>query len=320
MAKKKKKNGAFSLLGFGSSKKKKKKTQKQIKFERERLAKRIRIGLAVIAVVAVFAGVGVGFVFLEKYVNETSPVAAGRGSLKLMQTPDWFNAELESRIIKYAGGGSVDLNENTAETLAENLGKLPWLYYIKVQTANETAQIYTKYRKPLAIVSDRNSKYYVAWQEPDNLSENRNVIVLDHFPIAAMPMVEIKGFATKKIPAVGEMWHADDIFAAIKLLELLGNMDKESTPDKPLLDEIASVDITNLEGRKHSRNAHILLWTHDGTEVRWGAALGEAARYLEASKKEKLNKLYSFYKEYGSLQRLVPVIELRVPEKDIPRP
>ena len=320
MAKRKNKKGIFSFLKSDSPKKKKKKTQKQIKGERETLAKRIRITLMVLTVLAVFAGIGIGFVFLERFVKETSPVPAAVGKLELMNQPDWINSELKSRIIKSAGGSEIVLNENTAKFLAENLSRLPWLYNVRVQTTDNMAQIYTRYRTPIAVVSDKKSKYYVAWQEPDNLSENRNIVVLDHFPIPSLLLVEIIGFETKVIPSVGQAWHADDVLAGIKLLELLQIMDEKSTPDKPLLGEIASVDISNFGGRKSSRNAELLLITKDGKEIRWGAPLGEAARHLEATEKEKLNKLYSFYNDYGTLKGPAKYIELRDPEKEIPRP
>ena len=97
-------------------------------------------------------------------------------------------------------------------------------------------------------------------------------------------------------------------------------MDEISSPDKPLLKEIAGIDVSNLAGRRSSRKPHIVLYANDGTQVYWGASVGESSRYVEAPEKEKLAMLYGFYKEHGTIQGLVKYIELRNPQKSLPLP
>jgi len=97
-------------------------------------------------------------------------------------------------------------------------------------------------------------------------------------------------------------------------------MDEISTPEAPLLNEIASIDVSNFGGRKSSRRPHIVLYAKDGTQVFWGAAYGESARYLEASEREKIAMLYQFYKDHSTIQGKVKYIELRHPQEGIPRP
>jgi hypothetical protein len=135
-----------------------------------------------------------------------------------------------------------------------------------------------------------------------------------------LTIVEIKGFSARTIPPVGDTMAGDDIAAAIKLLAVLEIMDEISTPLAPLLGEIASIDVSNFGGRKSSRKPHVVLYAKDGTQVFWGAAYGESARYLEATEKEKVAMLYEFYTQHGTIQGIVKYIELRNPQKAVPRP
>ena len=89
--------------------------------------------------------------------------------------------------------------------------------------------------------------------------------------------------------------------------------------DKPLLFEIDSIDVSNFNGRSGS-GPHIVLYAKDNTKIMWGAELGAWSRYLESTDEEKLNKLYSHYKEYGSLLNNVKYINLCEPRGNIPRP
>jgi hypothetical protein len=62
------------------------------------------------------------------------------------------------------------------------------------------------------------------------------------------------------------------------------------------------------------------MYAKDGTKIIWGAEVGSAARYLEASEQEKLARLYSFYKESGTLIGLVKYIDLRPAQYQLPTP
>ena len=97
-------------------------------------------------------------------------------------------------------------------------------------------------------------------------------------------------------------------------------MDKLTTPDKPLLYEIDSIDVSNFNGRENRQFPHIVLYAKDKTEIIWGAEIGNWARHFEAKDEEKLAKLYSYYKEHGSLLEGVKYINLRDPQDDIPLP
>ena len=281
-----------------------------------------RITFGILAILVVLAAISVGFLYLEKYVHCLKG-ASKIGPLELIQPPEWLSSELAQRIATVAGGSEFLLVKNTARTVAENLQSFSWLYNLKVQTTGKSLAINANYRKPLATVSADGRTWYVAWIDTDDPLYNGNgsIVLLDYLVIDKLPIVEIKGFKSKSMPGPGGVWATEDVAGAVKVLLALAEMDKSFTPEKPLLDEIATIDVANFRGRKSNRKPHTVLYTKDGTPINWGAAYGESAQYLEATEQEKIAALYKFYADHGTLQGgIVKYIELRYPQKSIPRP
>lgn len=257
----------------------------------------------------IIAAVAAGFVLLDRYVQKIT--SSGQvGPLELVDRPDWFNSELVHKVHEAAGGSEFALDETVARAVAEDLETTAWLYDVKVQTTTRSVQVRAKYRRPVGLIRRSGSTYYI----------DRDAVVLQYLPIEDLAIVEVKGFSARTIPPVGDTMAGDDIAAALDLLHVLESMDEISTPQAPLLGEIASIDVSNLGGRRNRRRAHIVLNAKDGTQVNWGAAYGRSARYVEASDQEKVAMLYEFYTQHGTIQGIVKYIELRNPQKAVPRP
>jgi hypothetical protein len=122
------------------------------------------------------------------------------------------------------------------------------------------------------------------------------------------------------MPPAGEVWQRDDLAAAVEILDRLDHMDKAITPNKPLLFEVDRIDVSNFNGRQNKRYAHIILYSKDNSQIIWGAELGTWQRHLESTDEEKLAKLYSYYKDYGTLSGGARYINLRDPRDKIPLP
>ena len=82
------------------------------------------------------------------------------------------------------------------------------------------------------------------------------------------------------------------------------------------MQEIASIDVANFDGRKNKREPHIVLYTKDNTQIIWGAEIGDWQRHLESPDDDKLAKLYTYYQQYGTLSG-VKYINLRDPRQTI---
>ncbi len=307
------------------SRKTKKSKPKKISFKLSGLKKKKRqraswfgpsliIILKVLAVVCVLCGIVIGLMFLEKYVKETVPAARGSVDLELADVPIWASDELKEKVHAAAIGKGVNLrlDEDTALSVHRNIEQLiVWLDEVEVLTLHDRLRVEAQWRKPVALVKSGLIKFYVDAER----------VVLDFVPIPDLPIVEIKGLPLiTKIPPLGEVWQRDDLAAAIRILDRLDDMDKSLTPDKPLLREIDCIDVSNFNGRHNSRQAHIILYTKDNTEIIWGAEVEKWQQHLESTDEQKLAKLYVYYKENGTLSGAAKFINLRDPRDNIPLP
>jgi hypothetical protein len=270
--------------------------------------------LKTIAVVCVLAAGVIGFVLLEKYVRRTVPASQSPATLELVHVPAWVNEQLKEKIYAAArtDGEDLKLDETTAESVQQNIANLvSWLDEVTVQTSHDCLLIEAKWRKPLGLVELGRQKFYI----------DAKLVVLDFVPMPNLPIVRIKGLSTaKEMPPLGEVWQCEDLVAGVTILAKLDQMDKSVTPDKPLLYEIDSIDVSNFNGRKNSRLPHIILYTEDDTKIIWGAEFGNWQKYLEETDEKKLAKLYSYYKEHGSLLDGAKYINLRDPQDNVPQP
>jgi len=271
--------------------------------------------LILLAAAVITAAVVTGFIFLEKkYVKKIVPVSTKTAFLELLDIPEWLNEPLKNKIYSAAkaDGEDLKLDDDVARSVQRNIEKyVSWLADVKVQTTSDHLVISAKWRKPVALFESGPNRFYV----------DSDLVVLDYLPIPDLPIVTVTGIsAVKNVPAEGGKWHKDDLAAAVDIIDRLVKMDKTVTPEKPLLHEIDSIDVSNFNGRQNSKQPHIILYTKDDTEIIWGAEFGKWQRYLEAADEEKLAKLYGYYKENGSLIGGVRYINLRSPQDKVLQP
>lgn len=260
-------------------------------------------------VVFIFVSAGFLLYLAEKYIHNSSPLTTG--PVELMNVPEWVGDQLEQMIITEAGGIDLMLNEETAKKVVENLSSVAWLDNVRALTTDKSIQVYATFRKPVAVIQSGMSRFYVDSQ----------MVVLDYVPMPHLLIVEIRGPSlVNDVPRYGQVWRRDDLEAAIELLERIYEMDKTDSPDRPLLREIASIDVTNYDGREDPRQPHILLYTHNNIEIIWGAEVGKWSQHLESTDEQKLAKLFGYYKQHGTLSTGIRFINLRDPRENIPLP
>lgn len=255
----------------------------------------------------------VGFTYLDKYVKNTVPVWERTTTLKLVDVPMWVNEPLQKKIYTAAAPrGDFKPDENTARLVQKNLARgTAWLTDVKVKTTHDSIHIEGKWRRPLALVKMGLSKWYV----------DSEMVVLDFVSLPNLPIVRVEGLKLiTNTPQPGSVWQPEDLTAAIAILAQLERMDKIVTPDKPLLYEIASIDISNFKGLENNRFPHIVLYAKDNTEIIWGAEINNWQQHLESTDQQKLAKLYEYYRKHGSLSGPVKYINLKDPQDSIPLP
>jgi hypothetical protein len=265
--------------------------------------------LKVVAVLCFLAASGAFLRYAEAYMKVVKP--AEEGGLVLVGVPQWADRNLKNRVAAVAGGTRFSLTEETAGVLARNLAPLAWLDDVDIHVTHDSVRVKARWRKPIALLERGGTKFYV----------DADLVVLDYLPMPHLPLVQITGVAMAKAPVPGEMFDQPDLAAGVALIGLLDRMDAVVTPKNPLLEHIDRLDVSNFNGRKN-RAPHIVLSSKDGAEIIWGAEIGEWAKYLEAQDDQKLAKLYTYYRDYGSLSAggKYIYINLRDPQDRVPQP
>jgi hypothetical protein len=266
--------------------------------------------LKVTAVLAFLAASGAFLRYAEGYVKTISPDQ--EGSLVLVGVPNWADLNLREHVAEVAGGKRFLLTEETASVLARNLAPMAWLTDVDVQVTYKSVRVKARWRKPVAVIDipEDREKIYI----------DADLVVLDYLPMPHLPIVEIKGVDLKRRPWPGQVFDQQDLAAGVALVVLLHRMDAQMTPKNPLLEHVASIDVRNFNGRKNPREPHVTLRSKDGTQIIWGAEIGEWSKQFEAKDEQKLAKLYAYYRDYSSLSAGAKYINLRDPQDKVPQP
>jgi len=309
-ARRKRKTSKPKRISFkpGTSKRKKRRQASRIGPSLIRILKILAVAcIFVCAAACILVGIVVGFSFLERYVRETSVVSDKAFRLELANVPDWVTDQLEEKVYVAARGDGNDLS-----LVQQNIAReVVWLDEVKVQTTHDGLHIEGRWRRPVGLVKSGLRQFYVDDKQ----------VVLDFVAMPHLPIVEITGLSLIiKTPPLGEIWERDDLAAAITLLDRLDRRDKIEVSQKPLLSEIDRIDVSNFNGRENTQHPHIVLYAKDNTEIIWGAEVGNWQRYLESTDEQKIAKLYSYYKENGTLSGDAKYINLRDPQDNIPLP
>ena len=267
----------------------------------------LKVFLFVCALAAVLAG----FSFLDGYVKKQTIAPAGGRTIEMIgDIPAWVGEEIKNKIYAAATAETniEGVNDNAAVSVQRSIERLvPWLADVKVQTTHNSVHISGRWRKPIALITTGKNKLFI----------DADLVVLDFIPVGDLSVVTVDGLEfAKHQPAPGEVWQADDLAAALAVLNRLERMDAAVCPNKPLLREIDRIDVSNFDGRKNKHEPHIVFYTKDNTQIIWGAEIGAWQRHLESPDDDKLAKLYTYYQQYGTLSG-VKYINLRDPRQTI---
>ena len=107
--------------------------------------------------------------------------------------------------------------------------------------------------------------------------------------------------------------------AGLQVLNEIRRVDQALPPQQRLWAELAVLDVSNHEGRRDPSRPHLSLYTHNGIELRWGAAVGRSRPYHEAPWKEKIENLYRAHRQTGTLT-CYQYVELRDAAKRLADP
>jgi len=240
-----------------------------------------------------------GLSYLEHYVQGLPQYQDVSLVVELANPPDWVGEDLIDQVC-LAAGLQVDdflLDDELTDRLLVNLldqSKSPWIKHVRQvrKCYDGKVMIDCELRRPIASIRQGNRVCFI----------DAEGVVL---PTAALAgrynhIVKMQGVDVK-LPRIGEPVNSESLMAGIEVLALIRGTDEKLRREERLWHELATIDVSNWEGRISAINPHLLLYTHSNTEIKWGAAAGRSLPYNEASVGQKLSMLYRNHRATNSL-------------------
>ena len=283
------------------SKKRKKKKDATADAANAPPASRFRWIKAALAAV-VTAGVGCAAVYgldvLRERVAREPAYQVSASSLRLVEGPSWMTpgilAELDVGLLDpdFPQRFSL-LDEGVAARIADAYERCVWVKRVKriekrdprVDPSRPPLEIVLTFRRPVAFVETPRGHCLLdadGVRLPGMYREPR---------LGAERLLVVRGVTTRP-PAVGEAWSDEGVSAGLRVVRAVENRRRRF--------HLASVDVSNVGGRRDPHESEIALVTESGTRIKWGKAPGpEASRLREKSPAEKLAYLAYVYEQMG---------------------
>jgi len=269
-----------------------------------------QIGILVLA----FLGAGAGLLYLDSYVHQLARQRQVQLSVEFSNPPAWASDTLIKDICLSSGIRQDDfiLDEDLPAQWATNLAQNPWVKQVKQihRRYDGRVQLDCELRRPIAKVIQSNGTFYL----------DAEGVVLTEAELAAGAghLVELRG-TVAAVGRPGETIGSAALMAGLQVLSEIRRVDQALPPQQRLWAELAALDVSNHEGRRDPDRPHLSLYTGNGIELRWGAAVGRSRPYREASWKEKIESLYRAHRQTGTLT-CYQYVELRDASKRLADP
>lgn len=302
---------------MAKSSKKPQKVRKPADPERARAVRRFI--LRSLFTLLLVGGAAWGYWALHKHVKTRVAYSPEPPQVVLVNRPPWMSDFLAATIAKsvrpVVGHSAMDhqMLVNCVELLKVN----PWIKDVRQvrrvygKAPGDTLEVDCDYRAPIALVG-HDDKYVLVDGEgvvlPEQFNESEvKRIVFGHDGRTNIRIIE---GVSRRPPAMGNRWQGEDLAAGLWMVKVLAN--------RPFAEEIMKVDVSNYGGRANANNAHLVLITRYGTEVRWGQS--HNWRGFEAPVERKLANLEQVFNHYGRVDAHQEWIDLRFDKVLRPEP
>jgi len=248
---------------------------------------------AAVGCVAVY-GLGV----LREQVAREPAYHVSASSLRLVEGPAWMTpgilAELDVGLLDpdFPQRFSL-LDEGVTARIAAAYERCVWVQRVKriekhdprVDPSQPPLEIVLTFRRPVVFVRTPRGHCLL------DAKGVRLPGVYREPKLGAERLLVVRGVTTRP-PEVGESWADESVSAGLRVARAVG--------DRRRRFHLASVDVSNVGGRRDPHETEIALVTESGTRIKWGKAPGpEASRLREKSPAEKLAYLAYVYEQMG---------------------
>ena len=269
--------------------------------QRSRLA---RSGVKLAACLLTLAAIVLALHCLDGYVKNVAKARDLQLTIKLLNVPHWVGPSLSRDICLSSGVRSDDfiLDKQATTRWHANLSHNPWVKHVRHihRRYDGLVELDCELRRPIASVSQPNGTFYL----------DADGVVLPRGELApSEQLVQLRGDAAA-LPEPGSTVNSAALLAGLQVLAMIRCVDEDMPEPQRLWSELAILDVSNYQGRSDLERPHLKLYTTNDTEIRWGAAVGQARPWHEAPAKDKLSMLYRTHSQTGTLQ-CYKYIELR---------
>jgi hypothetical protein len=268
-------------------------------------------GLGVIAL-AVCAGFAMSV--SRKAVDQNYARVEQPPRVVFVDRPAWLSDAVFQRVLASVTPPSArsSLDHDLLEQTVHILKNEPWVKQVRqVRRAYEKGPgdslvIDCEFRAPVAFVRDETvERYWMVDASGVVLPESyraEDLKRLGYGEEAKKQPRQIVGVKTGSPPA-GQVWQGEDLKAGIEMVLLMY--------DKPFMNEVIEVDVTNFAGRMDSNFAHLVLRTNRGKEIRWGRPVSAPDAIVEVSAQQKLDTLARLYQKFDRVDAHEAWVDLR---------
>jgi hypothetical protein len=249
--------------------------------------------------VILLALVMVGVWKAKQFADESLARPAAPAKIVFLNKPAWMNDALVARITESVSPVSVSssLDHKVLVDTTSMLRACAWVKNVNQVrrvyggAPGDTIEVDCEFRTPVALVMDERL-YWMVDGDGVKLPEKFTADELGKLGLGLEPKRQLRRIVGVDVraPQAGEVWKGDDIKAGLDLVKLMH--------DKPFLNEIVEVDVTNFASRMDVNAAQLILRTFRGTEVRWGQPINSAQIYREQTPEAKLQMLERVYAQY----------------------
>ncbi len=271
-------------------------------------------------VVAFLVSCGVGVHYLQQWLEKREEFPAEPPIVILKDRPAWMSDSVAAEVARAARPRVASVfDHQLLEDAVERLKDNPWVRQVRQvrrvfgQKPGDTLEITCDYRAPIALVH---------WQDYFWLVDGEGYKLPEQYTGAEVPKVlygpshqtnlRIIEGVKREPPESGQKWPGDDLAAGLDLLKLLYG--------RPYTDDVLKVDVSNFAGRRDPREAHLVLITKYGTQVRWGRPINSKDFFVEVPPSRKLDYLERVYRDFKRLDARHPWIDIRYDKITYPLP
>lgn len=186
-------------------------------------------------------------------------------TFKMANVPDWLIDEQLKSSVTYSLDCQINasvFDENIIQKIRAHYESSPWVKRVELieRRLPNDLKIKLELRKPSVAVAGAKGQYYLVSQDAVRLPGD-----YENLPALPYQMPIISGVRANP-PVAGEIWNDPGLNAALQVMtHLEENKLVESLP-------VASIDVTNIGGRKDPRASEIILVTTGRVRIEWGRA------------------------------------------------